>query len=497
MESVKKINKKVLCTLERIENSKEIRVNYVKIDKNSYDYQTELKYFFNQDDKCSVEDLYKCLSSHKKMRIFFKDYDYCRFLGKAYQGVEGVEKEFLILNSEIIKREKEILKEKKQKRKRKLINQLEKEIIKSKNILYDEIRSEFKVLHKAYRIKKTYKSCENNQNIIAFSHRKVGWNYPKYSINKNFSFVFDVNFGYGKSSYFYTKIAYKGIEIVPFADLVLYRQAHFAEIIKYSDKYRLENREWLNAMEYVKDAYNMSINDEKAFYEKYIVSQLDDLINGLYDIFNFEQRKGWKFLNKEKDFVDLNESEHNLIEFKGEKVSEALGFVKILNIFKKNILDYEDFNLDGYIDEIEGINKKIKPVILKEKLKIKEEITQLKNKNKELKKELKKLNKNLNKLYKKRKVYIKTVKAKNKEVLKKDLKKKFKKENPNFNIWKKKVSEKSEIKAANKVLLTQKENTFKNLKEYYKKILKYFKKKNRKLLAETKETIKSPVHSPH
>ena len=75
----------------------------------------------------------------------------------------------------------------------------------------------------AYSIRKAYETCKSDENIIIFSHRTSGWSNPVYQLTPNFSVEVLTNFGYGRSSYFYTRLKYKNIEITPFSDWINYR----------------------------------------------------------------------------------------------------------------------------------------------------------------------------------------------------------------------------------------------------------------------------------
>jgi len=474
MSNRNEINKKVLCVLKHKENSNEIEVDFVKIKKKLKAYKTEFENLFENENN-TPKYIFNYLSKHNKLNVLLNDFDYCEILDDSYQGIEKIEKRDY--KSDKIKSDNSNLKKAKNKRDKNIFKKnLKYAIEDNTEDFLDKVNSKLRI--PAYSINKACEKYEKNNVIIANSHRKVGWNYPEFSINNNFSFKFDTNFGYGKSSYFYTLIKYKNIDIVPFADLVLYRFSEYEEIIKYSAKHQLKHKEWYKAMNYVKDAYNLSINDEQQFYGIYIVNQLDDLVEGLNDIFNFEEREDWKFLNKEKDFVDLNESEHNIIEFKGEKITDSLGFIDILNNYKKIIPDIEKYGIDNYILKIEEINKKIKPLLSQEQQTIKDDIIHVKLKYKKLKKEINKLKKRIGKLLKRRRKYIKSCQKNNCDLGKKELNKIFKDENPTFKTFKK--AQKQNIKDFSilKNLIDQYEDTLENLLEFEKAIKKYFKKKS-------------------
>ena len=60
--------------------------------------------------------------------------------------------------------------------------------------------------------------CTFNLDILTFSHREEGWSNPVYQLTPNFSVEIKTNFGFGSTSYFYTKHNLKGFLMVPEQD---------------------------------------------------------------------------------------------------------------------------------------------------------------------------------------------------------------------------------------------------------------------------------------
>ncbi len=219
----------------------------------------------------------------------------------------------------------------------------------------------------ANAIHKAYRHCYNNKNILTFSHRICGWSNPIHQLTENFSVELKTNFGYGQSSYFYTKLRYKNIEIVPFSDWIKYENANAFEIIRYTQNYKLENEYWYDALMFAKDACNISLKDECQFVRMYIIEECEKMVNGLIDIINNDHYI-FKDVKSDKKFYEKDLEGRVLITFRGEKITGALNFIsKIIEL--GSIID-----VCYFISKIEVCNKLIQPVLANELINIDTEV---------------------------------------------------------------------------------------------------------------------------
>ncbi len=225
------------------------------------------------------------------------------------------------------------------------INEFSKQLIKDSTLW-----CEANAIHKAYR------HCYDNKRILTFSHRICGWSNPVHKLTENFSIELKTNFGYGKSSYFYTKIKYKDIEVIPFSDWIKYRKADASEIIRYTQSYKLENEYWYDALTFAKDACNISLSNEELFVKKYIIDECEKMVNGLVDIFNND----YYFFEGDGKGYESDLKGRVLITFRGEKISGALSFIsKIIELC--SIIEVSEF-----ISKIETCNKLLQPILVTE-----------------------------------------------------------------------------------------------------------------------------------
>lgn len=224
------------------------------------------------------------------------------------------------------------------------------------------ILEEIILVYKIISIHSSYKEAEKDQEVIAFSHRILGWSKTNqkivehntiHKINKNLSFQLDTNFGFGGSCWFYVKLWYKNIQIIPFSEIIVYKYAGWMELKNFSRKYRIENSQWYDAMVFVKEANNILVDDEEKFIKTYIIDELENLLNALnYIISNNEFHilgcNGFEIIKL--DGIEL-------LLFRGEKIVNTLDLIESINDFK-NITDIEFF-----IETIVELNKKMKPAM--------------------------------------------------------------------------------------------------------------------------------------
>lgn len=224
---------------------------------------------------------------------------------------------------------------------------------------------------RAYNINQQIINSENNNSVISFSHRDIGWSQPIFDF-KDLKIHFKTNFGYGNSSYFYVMLEYKDIKIVSFMDWIVYPYFEANQVLQYTKKLHttrnrgchIENDFWFNAMDFICEAVNIYLKDEKTFIEKYIVNQLDEMIDNLYNILDMDSDildeqygniKHFKKINTEKFFNVVGNAEDLCV--KSSKICGALGFMgKIVEL--SSIVD-----LSNCINKLEKCNLKILPLL--------------------------------------------------------------------------------------------------------------------------------------
>lgn len=358
-----RINEELLCVLRENKLTNQIEVDYVKIE-NPFSAITD-----NLDNLCdnpnsTLQQILNFIKATAKLNHLTDHYRYCVYLHGTYQAFSANNQDTITEITEIINESQLRL----------LNKENNYEIEKAIAEYTAKLKKKYVLWSKAYSINKTYRFCQQDKSILTFSHRITGWSNPVYQLTPDFSVEIKTNFGFGKSSYFYTKLKYKNIDIIPFSYWVNYQFAKFSDLARYTQLHVLQNESWLEAMEFSRDACNLSMTDETKFVEKYIIDECESMVSGLEKILN---KEGWTFKNRggdqhstAKDY-HIGKERHVLGEFRGEKISGALDFIS-------KILEFEKITpVKSFIDRIEVCNKKIQPILVNESKILKEKITNL------------------------------------------------------------------------------------------------------------------------
>jgi hypothetical protein len=358
------INETVLSVLRKNKRTNQIVIDYVNFENPLSKEILEFKQACDNTET-KLEELILFIKNNPTFNQLTTHYRYCRYLNGSYQAFSAKNQDTI---TEINNRKQLILFNAKENHNYNVKEKIEE--------FKQELKLKYKLWVKAYSINKTYRICNEDKSIIAFSHRIDGWSKPLYQLTPNFSLEIKTNFGFGRASYFYTKLKYKDIEITPFSEWINYEFAEFSEIVRYTQSHLLQNEYWLEAMTFSKDACNLSTTNEVKFVEKYIIDECEEMMKGLEEIFHKEH---FSFKDREKQNYKKDKKGHILVEFRGEKISGALDFISKILEYKRII------SIQTFIDRIEIINKKIQPILEEESKIIKIKLSNLKAEKDELK----------------------------------------------------------------------------------------------------------------
>lgn len=361
----KRINEKVLLILKKNKFYGNIEIDCIDIIE-SLSPAVQKIYELCDSPSETVDSIIDFIETASELKQLDGDYDYCEKLNSAFQGFTANNIEYA---AHLIKRRDLILF-------RKMKNPRTYKADKHFSNLKEQIKNRYILWSNALAIKKAYKVCESNKDIIIYSHRRAGWSNPEYQLTPNFSIEIKTNFGYGRVSYFYTKLKYKNIEITPFSEWIIYERANFTEIIEYTSEHAIGNPYWLEAMEFSRDAYNLSMTDETKFVKKYIIEECEKMASGLEHFFN---ESHFTFKNGKNVTYHVDKVGHDLMEFRGAKISGALDFISQIIEFNGVV------EIKSFIDRIEKCNIKIRPILLDELEIIKGEMESLTRELKNLK----------------------------------------------------------------------------------------------------------------
>ena len=223
----------------------------------------------------------------------------------------------------------------------------------------------------AYEFYTALSKIKTDETNVMYSTEIIGWTKFNYSISNNVNINFKSNFCYGRSTYFYVTLIYKGVEILSYPKLVQYYYANMYDFIDCTESYKPERCNWKNALSFVVLQGNWAAVDEDAFVQKWIIDGTNEMVQGLKEILstpnividrlinsNIDDGSLYTVRNITKDEIaEYKIYNHEMtIAFQAEKISGSLLLVP--NLLKLSSLYSE---IQSIIHEIEHINSEFFP----------------------------------------------------------------------------------------------------------------------------------------
>ncbi len=207
-----------------------------------------------------------------------------------------------------------------------------------------------------------------------YSSENIGWTTFIYPISDNVKFEVRTNFGYGRSAYFRVNLLYKGIQIIPYSDVVKYYFANMQDLCQFTRQYRPRREKLADFSKFCSRNYKPCTCKSEQFVKTWIKNELEEMMKGLRrlndnvkaEIENFE-----KTPNPSADhFICVRNINHQDIQdykaypkemaaaYKAYKISGALNFLDNLSQLSEVYTFVGD-----YISELKQINMAILPEI--------------------------------------------------------------------------------------------------------------------------------------
>jgi len=142
----------------------------------------------------------------------------------------------------------------------------------------EEVKRYIFAQHYNTSIQDIKKSC------LIYSSEAIGWYKPHYNITGNARIGLSSNFCYGRSAYFDVLLNYKGINILPYSDLVNYYWSNMMDNIRCTRSYRPYRYNWDTVLDFVAEICNWIERDSASFEKKWIIDEVEAMMNGLKDI---------------------------------------------------------------------------------------------------------------------------------------------------------------------------------------------------------------------
>ena len=145
-------------------------------------------------------------------------------------------------------------------------------------------------------------------NSLMFSNEAIGWYEPDFQIADDILISVRTNFCYGSSAYFYVNLNYKGINILPYSDIVTYFWSNMMDNVRYTRDYYPFRSNWKYVLSFVKEVSNMITIDRKRFEKEWIMDELANMMEGLKTINDeidkyYEMQKKMQEQWKKKDYL--------------------------------------------------------------------------------------------------------------------------------------------------------------------------------------------------
>lgn len=121
---------------------------------------------------------------------------------------------------------------------------------------------------------------------IMYSNEKMGWYKPDYKISDDVLISIRTNFCYGNAAHFHVNLNYKGINILPYSDIVIYYYSNMMDNIRYTVDYVPKRSNWVHAMSFVADISNLIKTDRERFEKEWIIDKIEKMMDGLKTINN-------------------------------------------------------------------------------------------------------------------------------------------------------------------------------------------------------------------
>jgi len=156
-----------------------------------------------------------------------------------------------------------------------------------------------------------YAKYDVDSNVIAYSHRKLGWTTFKIGLDKesDLELVLKSNFGFGNSSYFVSLLRYKGISAINAPFLIFYSGARKAEFSGHTYSYKIDEKSYRPCFNNAVNLYEeYSKIGEGAFVDKHFKKALSDLSDLLCIV---AQSDTFLEITTLERFEDLTSGNHN------------------------------------------------------------------------------------------------------------------------------------------------------------------------------------------
>ena len=174
---------------------------------------------------------------------------------------------------------------------------------------------------------------------LMYSNEHIGWYKPQYPIAGNVLISVFSNFCYGRSAYFHVNLNYKGINILPYTDIINYYWSNMMDNVRYTRDYEPRRYNWENALLFIEEVSNLIITDSEKFEKEWIINEVEKMMEGLKSINNDIA----KYYEKQKEAKEKAEEDEKKSEKENREIQRIIRyrFVDDLTIKRHKIYEHE------------------------------------------------------------------------------------------------------------------------------------------------------------
>lgn len=223
--------------------------------------------------------------------------------------------------------------------------------------------------------RRTVEKISMDPTVIMYSHEISGWCSRDFQLSSDLEAKVYTNFGFGQSSFFTVTLAYKGINLLTFSDIVTYYYANRRDILNYTRRYSEERANWDVAFAFLTDVANKSKAGVNNFVKEWVMKEVSTLVTGLAQILespdayvtrfakSFNPKDGSRYVTvRPMGTADIDLYScypHELANaFQAEKISAGVEMLE-----KLTEISAEFHEIDDYIFRVRQIAKRAIPRI--------------------------------------------------------------------------------------------------------------------------------------
>ena len=174
---------------------------------------------------------------------------------------------------------------------------------------------------------------------LMYSNENIGWYRPEYPIADNVLISVRTNFCYGQSAYFHVNLNYKGINILPYTNIIEYHKSNMMDNVRYTMDYAPRRYNWENALSFVEEVSNLITTNSEKFEKEWIIENVEKMMEGLKSINDNIS----KYYEKQKEAKEKAEEEERKAKEENREIRKIINyrFIDDLTIKRHNIYEQE------------------------------------------------------------------------------------------------------------------------------------------------------------